>query len=198
MTDQTTAIPKRITVNRDQLAALLAHHADVLAARWRAVAPGAGAWEVAAALSLTSHADELTDEAERPSVTKLLDSMMSFRAAAAARQAGGQQPDTTTPARACVECELGTTHTVHCPSPETHNWGCGCPTDEKPRCPRCAPATDKARARIENLWDRATPVGPLLDDLVAAVRREDADWLHSIGEREAAHQLRRLAAGEAR
>ncbi|PVC73503.1 hypothetical protein [Streptomyces sp. CS081A] len=52
----------------------------------------------------------------------------------AARQAGGQQPDTTTPARACVECELGTAHTAHCPSPDTHNWGCGCPSDEKPRC----------------------------------------------------------------
>ncbi|WP_327160505.1 hypothetical protein [Streptomyces zaomyceticus] len=86
------------------------------------------------------------------------------------------------------------------------------------------------RERIENLWDRATPVGPLLDayrdDIAidigrhalraglvpfltrlvgkananqlldadrAAVLREAADWLHSIGEREAAHQLRRMA-----
>jgi hypothetical protein len=29
----------------------------------------------------------------------------------------------------CHECETGAEHTVHCPTPETHNWGCGCPTD---------------------------------------------------------------------
>ena len=29
----------------------------------------------------------------------------------------------------CFECEVGTDHTVHCPTPETHNWGCGCPSD---------------------------------------------------------------------
>lgn len=70
--------PTQITLNRDQLAALLAHHADVLATRWRAVAPGAGAWEVAAALSLTTHAEELTAEKEAPAVAELLDSMLSF------------------------------------------------------------------------------------------------------------------------
>ena len=30
---------------------------------------------------------------------------------------------------ACHECETGAAHTEHCPTPETHNWGCGCPTD---------------------------------------------------------------------
>lgn len=33
----------------------------------------------------------------------------------------------------------------------------------------------------------------LLDEHRAAALREAADWLHSIGEREAAHQLRRMA-----
>ncbi|WP_409469104.1 hypothetical protein [Streptomyces sp. HC307] len=67
----------RLTLNRAQLAALLAHHADVLAARWRAVAPGAGAWEVAAAFSLTAHANELTADRETPAVAELLDSIIT-------------------------------------------------------------------------------------------------------------------------
>ncbi|MFH9248205.1 hypothetical protein ACH4LK_22585 [Streptomyces lydicus] len=29
----------------------------------------------------------------------------------------------------CPACEAGIPHTEHCPTPETHNWGCGCPTD---------------------------------------------------------------------
>ncbi|MFF4552754.1 hypothetical protein [Streptomyces sp. NPDC001422] len=29
----------------------------------------------------------------------------------------------------CQECEWGVEHTEHCPYPESHNWGCGCPTD---------------------------------------------------------------------
>jgi hypothetical protein len=36
----------------------------------------------------------------------------------------------------------------------------------------------------------------LLNAYRAAVLREAADWLHSIGEREAAHQLRRMAGEE--
>ncbi|SDM47213.1 hypothetical protein SAMN04487981_101632 [Streptomyces sp. cf386] len=66
-----------ISLNRAQLAALLAHHVDVLAARWHAVAPGAGAWEVAAALSLTAHANELTADEEAPAVAELLDSIIT-------------------------------------------------------------------------------------------------------------------------
>ncbi|WAL93947.1 hypothetical protein [Streptomyces sp. Je 1-369] len=65
----------RITLNRDQLAALLAHHADVIAARWRE-SPGRGAWVAASALD--SHAADLTADEETPAVRKLLDSMLSF------------------------------------------------------------------------------------------------------------------------
>lgn len=68
----------RIALTRSDLAALLAHHADVIAARWRAVAPGAGAWEVAASLALTSHANELSAEMERPAVAELLDNIWTF------------------------------------------------------------------------------------------------------------------------
>ncbi len=71
---------ERVTLSRDQLAALLAHHADVIAARWDAVAPGAGAWEVAAAYSLRGHAAELTADEETSAVRELLDSIMSFNA----------------------------------------------------------------------------------------------------------------------
>ncbi|MFE7547035.1 hypothetical protein [Streptomyces gardneri] len=84
MTDQTAATPDQITVTRDQLAALLAHHADVLAARWDAYAPDPAAY------ALRTHAGELTAEKETPAVAELLDSMLSFRAPAAARQTTGQ------------------------------------------------------------------------------------------------------------
>ncbi|MFI1677018.1 hypothetical protein [Streptomyces sp. NPDC020607] len=65
----------RITLNRDQLAALLAHHADTIAARWRE-SPGRSAWVAASALD--SHAADLTADEETPAVRKLLDSMLSF------------------------------------------------------------------------------------------------------------------------
>lgn len=32
----------------------------------------------------------------------------------------------------CQECASGLEHNTHCPTPETHNWGCGCPTDPVP------------------------------------------------------------------
>lgn len=30
----------------------------------------------------------------------------------------------------CAACEAGIAHTEHCPTPESHNAGCGCPTDQ--------------------------------------------------------------------
>ncbi|OQQ13022.1 hypothetical protein B0675_40095 [Streptomyces sp. M41(2017)] len=88
---------------------------------------------------------------------------------AATRQAkadGVLEPDKYRPCRdasaqlramaGCQECEWGVEHTEHCPYPESHNWGCGCPTDQsasgaavagragetpdtetRPRCPHC-------------------------------------------------------------
>ncbi|MGV2914604.1 hypothetical protein [Streptomyces alfalfae] len=73
----TTPPADRITLTRDQLAALLAHHADVLAARWRA-SPGRGAWVAASALD--SHAADLTADEETPAVRELLDSLLLFEA----------------------------------------------------------------------------------------------------------------------
>ncbi|WP_109000813.1 hypothetical protein [Streptomyces rishiriensis] len=29
----------------------------------------------------------------------------------------------------CASCEVGIEHDVHCPTPESHGWGCGCLTD---------------------------------------------------------------------
>ncbi len=72
-----TPPPDRLTLSRGELAALLAHHADVIAARWR-TADGPGAW--LAASTLDSHADELTADEETPAVRELLDSVMSFDA----------------------------------------------------------------------------------------------------------------------
>lgn len=37
------------------------------------------------------------------------------------------------PARDCPAYNVDTPHTEHCPTPETHNWGCGCPGDQAPR-----------------------------------------------------------------
>lgn len=88
------------TTTRNGLAALLAHHADVLAARWYAVAPGPGAWEVAAALALRDHASDLTAEEETPFVREFLDSVLAFEAEQQAGQVLGatdQQPATAYP-----------------------------------------------------------------------------------------------------
>ncbi|MEU7032692.1 hypothetical protein ABZ958_03275 [Streptomyces sp. NPDC046237] len=95
MTDQTADVPDRITVSRDQLAALLAHHADVIAARWDAYAPDPAAY------ALRTHAGELTAEDETPAVAGLLDSMMSFRSPADTRQAAGQPAQHSIP---CGQC----------------------------------------------------------------------------------------------
>ncbi|WP_327377970.1 hypothetical protein OG393_30830 [Streptomyces sp. NBC_01216] len=42
----------------------------------------------------------------------------------------------------CPACEVGIEHTEHCPTPETHNWGCGCPTDEMARQTTEPPAAE--------------------------------------------------------
>lgn len=47
-----------------------------------------------------------------------------------------------------------------------------------------------ARDSIENLWDRATPVGPLLDAYRDEVLDKAADWLDGIGQHHAAVMLR--------
>lgn len=103
---------------RDRVAALLAHHVDVLAARWDAYAPDPAAY------SLRLHAGELTADEETPFVRELLDSILAFEA--------------ERPALAVARQLLGTTvaEGAPCPSLETHNWGCGCPTDEAPAAKR--------------------------------------------------------------
>ncbi|UUU21689.1 hypothetical protein [Streptomyces sp. DSM 40750] len=68
-------VPSRIALTRDQLAALLAHHADVLAAQWRA--DGARDNWIGAE-RLDAHAAVLAADEEAPAVAELLDSMLSF------------------------------------------------------------------------------------------------------------------------
>jgi hypothetical protein len=89
-TDEESPASARVTLTRTQMAGLLAHHADVLAARWNAAASDPGTWEVAAALSLREHAGELCDETESPAVAELLDSAMADE---------GQSADLETTAR---------------------------------------------------------------------------------------------------
>jgi len=65
-------VPQKTTLTRNDLAALLAHHADVLAARLRPTgADGAVAM-------LKAHSNALVAERESPAVTELLDTILSF------------------------------------------------------------------------------------------------------------------------
>ncbi|MGW2010922.1 hypothetical protein [Streptomyces nigrescens] len=63
----------------------------------------------------------------------------------------------TEPTRDCPACEAGIPHDEHCPTPESHNWGCGCPTDEAPREQHEAipAALARLRARLAADRDRA-------------------------------------------
>ncbi|QFQ97438.1 hypothetical protein F9278_15830 [Streptomyces phaeolivaceus] len=73
MTNPPDTIPDQITITRSDLAAILAHHADVIAAQFRAVSP----WQRAAAQQLDEHAHALTADKETPAVAELLDSALS-------------------------------------------------------------------------------------------------------------------------
>jgi hypothetical protein len=54
--------------------------------------------------------------------------------------------------------------------------------------------TTPAAETIANLWDRATPVAPLLLQHQAEITEANAAWLDTVGEPEAAHLLRAVAA----
>ena len=56
--------------------------------------------------------------------------------AVARRVLGTTEQADTRAARDCPACDAGIEHTAHCPTPESHNWGCGCPTDEAPKAQR--------------------------------------------------------------
>ena len=75
---------QHIALTRSDLAVILAHHADVLAAQLRSDA-GRDAW--IAAERLTEHANELTTEEKPSAVTELLDNIWTFNLE--------QQPATT-------------------------------------------------------------------------------------------------------
>ncbi|UNZ20594.1 hypothetical protein [Streptomyces sp. 891-h] len=72
-------------------------------------------------------------------------------------QTGAQNPD-------CPACDAGLDHDEHCPTPETHNWGCGCPTDQ-------APAARRRERYAEALSDEWRFDPHVLDDLAAAAIR---------------------------
>ncbi|RXS84181.1 hypothetical protein EST92_11525 [Streptomyces sp. TM32] len=82
----------------------------------------------------------------------------------------------TEPNRDCLACEAGIPHTEHCPTPETHNWGCGCPTDEA------------LREQYTQTIIRACP-----DDLNEDDAREVADAVLAVRDR----RMEQLAAGRA-
>ena len=52
------------------------------------------------------------------------------------RRLAAEQPTNTD----CPSCDAGIPHDTHCPTPETHNWGCGCPTDDHPAALGTLPA----------------------------------------------------------
>lgn len=112
----------RITLNRDQLAALLAHHADVLASRWRAT-EGPGSW--VAASTLESHAAELTADEETPAVRELLDSVMAFNAEQQPAETDEERADREETERehaAGIHTHCGLTCEVELPSEHLRNF----------------------------------------------------------------------------
>jgi len=54
--------------------------------------------------------------------------------------------------------------------------------------------TTTAAETITNLWDRATPVAPLLLKNQAEITEANAAWLDTVGEHDAARLLRAVAA----
>ncbi|MBU8549768.1 hypothetical protein IMX12_13210 [Streptomyces sp. Babs14] len=48
------------------------------------------------------------------------------------RRVADETATTETPARDCPACDAGIGHSEHCPTPETHKWGCGCQETHPP------------------------------------------------------------------
>ncbi|MFF0143562.1 hypothetical protein ACFYRN_45165 [Streptomyces sp. NPDC005227] len=82
---------------------------------------------------------------------------------------------------ACQECDTGVGHTEHCPYPESHNWGCGCPTDQsaasRPACPdpiECSHEAALGEARETN--QRLNYRAQQLESELATYRRAVSQW----------------------
>ncbi|MFJ6363486.1 hypothetical protein ACIQIE_20180 [Streptomyces globisporus] len=60
---------------------------------------------------------------------------------------------------------LGTTTAAECPSPETHNWGCGCPTDEAPTAKRV-----EAEHVLYDALTKGTPLAQVRQHIIDAYR----------------------------
>ncbi|MFC9465182.1 hypothetical protein [Streptomyces coelicoflavus] len=48
------------------------------------------------------------------------------------RRVADETAATETQARDCPACDAGIGHSEHCPTPETHKWGCGCHAETQP------------------------------------------------------------------
>ncbi|MFD5509146.1 hypothetical protein ACFWIB_15395 [Streptomyces sp. NPDC127051] len=73
---------------------------------------------------------ELADEQEATATTDVIRRRRSI--ATARRLFAVELRRKAEAVRDCPSCEVGIEHAAHCPTPESHNWGCGCTTDEKP------------------------------------------------------------------
>lgn len=96
----------------------------------------------------------------------------------------------------CPGCETAVDHDEHCPTPETHNWGCGCPTDKWP-----GRRVEEAVTILHEAMDSGVkdPVirQKLIGQLVSACRH--VDELRAAGQPDTQQQTedrRRLAAVE--
>jgi hypothetical protein len=78
----------------------------------------------------------------------------------------------------CPACDAGIEHTEHCPTPETHNWGCGCPGDQAPRQAAADLAEDVANEFFA-AYDTEQGNGAMA---VAARLRARADTTHPGGQ----------------
>ncbi|MFE9337725.1 hypothetical protein [Streptomyces sp. NPDC007063] len=82
--------------------------------------------------------------------------------------------------RDCPACDAGLDHDEHCPTPETHNWGCGCATDQ-------APAAWRRERYAEAITADYVDLRFVRDDLaVAAMAVADAEQAELRAERDRA------------
>lgn len=95
----------------------------------------------------------------------------------------------------CPSCEAGVEHTEHCPTPETHNWGCGCPSDVAAAiasCPGYEMSPSPCRCPCEGCKhhcaahnpdaDEAQQPEPEAEPTAEEIARANVLALHQIGE----------------
>jgi hypothetical protein len=77
----------------------------------------------------------------------------------------------------CPACEAGIEHDVHCPTPESHNAGCGCPTDQPGPVVPAQPGDDTKTREADPDCERCEGSG--LDPDACIVNHKTKTWTHA-------------------